>query len=533
MNNRRLQNLIMAAAIAALLAIAACSSNGGEQPPAPTGEPTAQQGTPLAATNTPEGVQGIQSGPGPVGVPSETDLTIEDLVALLESAGIELEEVEIDNSSPYKPLPRAYFTVGRGFVSITKYPSHKFAIAEAASERFDVQQGQRMSYGWDGDPPTERTHVFVVEDMMVTYLGDNPVALDVLVSAGGKLMAGGDNGAMAHGTPRITAYLESRGHEVTLPNTAPNDLGIGLFGRRGETILVNGQPLHIFDFRPTRGTNDFLRAISDDGYTLPNFANEPERVEWELPPRIYATAHVLAIYVGDDPDVIDALRVLGGKPVKGVMEDQPYPFDIEWLVESLNEAGAEAERAGEGAITVNGERVMVRVLPADDELELLERALLTGSLDHQPHMFSRENIEALYIGEDESVLTALRSVLGWVDNGPDKMVVMGLADHLPQEPAPVRSMVVYKSQNNPTAYTARIVTESGGCDHFYGASFERNGTDIKITVINYSIQGACWDFLRTHTHYVFLGNDFEPDVEYTLTVNGLTDPEFRKTFVAK
>jgi hypothetical protein len=538
----------MAVAVAGLLAAAtACSFMGGGKEPSPTPEGAAQAVSSASPSVTGTSVP-TTPPPVPTATPNAPHLDIEGLVALLESAGVELERVEINGASLYERLPLAYFNSGTGNLAITQYPSPQFAMAEAASMRFDTQdQGVRIT--WTGDPPTVRTHIFVIGDLLVKYNGDDSVALDVLVSVGGRRVAGGDYGALAHGTPRITAYLEAHGHEVTIPERPRNYLGIGLFGRRGETVLVNGQELHIFDFRPTG--NPPVSRIFADGYTLPGLDNEPVRMDWELPPRIYAAQSVLAIYVGDDAGVVDALRVLGGQPVRGVMEYELYPFDTEWLVNTLQSVGAEASemrtglgmgQIGHAAILVNGEPVYIQFEqdrppsssgpPILRPLGLLEQAALHEPIAHQPHEFVKDNIRALYIGENEMVLEALRAVLGWGSGGPDKMVLMGLADDLERKLAPVTAVDIYPSGSDPPEYTVKVTSEVG-CDHFYGTEVERDGTQINVFVRNYVTYGACWDIFRSHTHYIFLGNDFQPGVEYTVTVNGLTYSEFQKTFVAQ
>jgi hypothetical protein len=160
--------------------------------------------------------------------------------------------------------------------------------------------------------------------------------------------------------------------------------------------------------------------------------------------------------------------------------------------------------------------------------------MLQGPIAYQPHEFLKDNLRALYIGENESVLAALRAVLGWSRTGAIPQIVMGLADAHLTVLAPIDSAEVYRSQESPPGYTAHIVSTTESCDTFHSVETERNGTEMTITVKNLTpdpeiarayaeaadVAFGCILRAERHNHYIFLGDDFEPGVEYTVTVNG-------------
>ena len=92
--------------------------------------------------------------------------------------------------------------------------------------------------------------------------------------------------------------------------------------------------------------------------------------------------------------------------------------------------------------------------------------------------------------------------------------------------APILEADVLIRESFPPQYAVVVVSElPNGCHQFEGVSMERSGTEIAITVSNrvpVDPNPICTMIYGTHEEVVELGTDFEPGVEYTVTVNDRT-----------
>ena len=92
--------------------------------------------------------------------------------------------------------------------------------------------------------------------------------------------------------------------------------------------------------------------------------------------------------------------------------------------------------------------------------------------------------------------------------------------------APILEADVLIRESFPPQYAVVVVSElPNGCHQFEGVSMERSGTEIAITVSNRvpaDPNPVCTMIYGTHEEVVELGTNFEPGVEYTVTVNDRT-----------
>ncbi|MEX0761123.1 MAG: hypothetical protein WD208_10850 [Dehalococcoidia bacterium] len=515
--------LVIAGALA--LALAACTPKGLSTPiasPVPDGNPA-------QASARSESDQRIT--PSPTVLAEDPELYgIDLMVDYIQSLGVTLELLaESDHGS--HQVPFEYFSAGDGFVRIDEYPTEHFAEVAAASVNL-----------------ADRDDHYRLGNLLVTHGGDDPAITRAMEVAGAELFAGGGHSTLASGPDGLADVLADRGFTVErLEGMAEFEAGIELFSRRSDVLIVNGEPLHLFDFSYRWSPiSAAVRSVSDDGSLVEYRREEPVRIGWDEPHRFYQQDGWIALYIGSDDALLETLREVSGAPFAGERSDTSFPYTVDSFIEAMSHRGLEVMQ-GRGVIgrppyltsdspsallLMNGERVEVFLSLSAWDRPRPGRGH-QGEWPGVPHIYTRENLGAVYVGENPDIINALEAELGWPTNGvaPPPQVRMGLFDDGEVTPAEVVEVSVYSTSPHRPGYMARITTEPG-CGWFHhGHTVERDGAEVRIEVTDVKPPptgenwGCAW-IRRTHPIYVHLGHDFEPGVEYKVIVNG----EVQETF---
>ena len=109
----------------------------------------------------------------------------------------------------------------------------------------------------------------------------------------------------------LVAQLSETGVDVTYQGQA---LERAFFLPAAHPININGQDVRVFTYDSVKALEEDASKISLDGTTL-----DLTSVLWIAPPRFYARGTYLALYVGADEEIIDALESIPVQAVAGMV----------------------------------------------------------------------------------------------------------------------------------------------------------------------------------------------------------------------
>jgi hypothetical protein len=84
------------------------------------------------------------------------------------------------------------------------------------------------------------------------------------------------------------------------------------FAPQGQVLTVNGEDIQSFEFGSAEEANAVAETVSADGSSIGT-----SMVGWIAPPHYYKAGKLIAIYVGSDGDVINALQEAMGSQFAG------------------------------------------------------------------------------------------------------------------------------------------------------------------------------------------------------------------------
>ncbi len=166
-----------------------------------------------------------------------------------------------------------------------------------------------------------------------------------------------------------------------------------------------------------------------------------------------------------------------------------------------------------------------------------------------PHFFLIDNVIALYVGEDATVLSALLAIAGDSFAGspidqskPEPAPTASPGDGpapfpIPTQRAPIESVEVAFLESFPVQHALQIVAGlENGCIEPYGSQAVtttgvdgKNIVEVEVTNVVGPPGTACDASYRMYEGNINLGSDFEPGSEWDVFVNG----EFQISFTTE
>jgi hypothetical protein len=103
----------------------------------------------------------------------------------------------------------------------------------------------------------------------------------------------------------LVAALEAAGASVEVRDKIEQPF----FEVQGQALTVNGQPVEVFEWADEAGREAVSGTITPEG----QFGTT--MVEWTGKPHFWASGKIIALYVGDDAELIDLLTGVLGEPI--------------------------------------------------------------------------------------------------------------------------------------------------------------------------------------------------------------------------
>ncbi|MEX0761122.1 MAG: hypothetical protein WD208_10855 [Dehalococcoidia bacterium] len=248
-------------------------------------------------------------------------------------------------------------------------------------------------------------------------------------------------------------------------------LDTGMFGASASILRVNGQDVQVYEFRYPQDAQRIASGVSPGGGAITNPDGTEVSVPWDGPPHFYLQGNVIALYVGDDEDVVAALDGVAWKFAGA--DSKP--------IDELGDSGGSSDPG----------------FPGDP---------IPVEPDHGN---------------------------GTTPDGNGDLPEPGAVGEMVPAIAPVASVELAVMESFPVQYGVHIVTEQpSGCVEHDTHTVERDGTTINITVTNLEPadpETICTMILKMHETNINLGSDFESGVEYTVNVND----QVQETFIAQ
>lgn len=461
-------------------------------------------------------------------------------VQQLRELGVSVDEPEMRDSTRFG-IPGTFVIVNESeWIEFAQFPTTHFAIAQAAS--FDLDGGRVSGptgggYGL-GVGGGLGNYYYRYGNMLVYYFGNDERITDTFESYGAQLFAGSDN-LLSKGAEAVKTDLESRGFQITDPDLF--DMGMELFGgHRSKYFFADGEEIHIWEYERPSNLSGAPRGISQNGRSIKWRTDPVVRLDQEATPWFFEQGNSIALYIGDNQEIVDALRDIAGREFAGGRLDETYPWTADDLQELLERRGLivkrqEPENPG-SFLTTPSETWLLNDVPV--EVFVFEGPSLTGydpSLSGDrphatPYLFEKANAAIHYIGDDPAILNALEEVFGWSRNAGELPIERMELAKGEVEAATVNSVEAYSRSPHMDGYVAKITSENGGCVRYHGHTVERDGERFIITVTNRdyatawgpppddgTIRGCTLD-LRFHTTYVAL-DEIDHGALYTVEVN--------------
>jgi len=78
-------------------------------------------------------------------------------------------------------------------------------------------------------------------------------------------------------------------------------------------IDINDDNIFVYEYKDSKQMEEDLNTISDDGSMVGN-----AEISWIKPPHLYKSGNIIAIYVGDNKEIIDLINKILGQQFAGV-----------------------------------------------------------------------------------------------------------------------------------------------------------------------------------------------------------------------
>jgi hypothetical protein len=106
----------------------------------------------------------------------------------------------------------------------------------------------------------------------------------------------------------LAAALREKGMVVELGTVIDQPY----FEPDAQVLAVNGEQLQVFEFADGAAAADAAETVSEDGTTIGTTS-----ISWIGPPHVYRAGNLIAIHVGEDTAVRDALNEIMGPQFAG------------------------------------------------------------------------------------------------------------------------------------------------------------------------------------------------------------------------
>ena len=352
-------------------------------------------------------------------------IDVDALVGLLREAGVTAEQTGDIVEQPFFTATGQILKTNGEDVQVFVYDTVEAAEEDAALVSADGSTVGTTMLMWVAPP-----RFYTTGHMIVLYVGEDASVASALEATLGGPFAGagadatpsGDLPVFAPDQVSLASLIERlQSLDVTVEETG-DVVQQPFFTPDGQVLKINGEDVQVF----TYDTVDELKAeasqVMPDGFTIGTTS-----VMWVSPPRFYAIARFIILYLGEDPVTIGALdRVLGG-PFAGAnvitvepteqMPIPPNPSDDGTIFELQNPAILVASSEDEVAQLVRrmqdpelGDRLDSVNLEANVVVAVFRGEMRTGGY----------GIEIEQIQVEEGVVEI---VVTLTDPGPDELLL--------------------------------------------------------------------------------------------------------------
>lgn len=235
------------------------------------------------------------------------------LLKALQTAGATVA-VNGQVQQSFLQVPGTQVTVEGQDVQVFEYRDTAAAQAEA-TKLADVLAGKGTTMvSWVAAP-----HAYQAGRLLALYIGDDSATLQRLQQVLGAPIAEQQYLPTTASTPSSANPTASPGAEPLdlqslidalqakgLHVTPGNKVIQPFFSIEGRAYKVNGADIQMFEFPEEAGAQSSMAKLNPDG-------NPPNTmIDWVGPPHFYQAGRVVALYVGDDQKIMDALTAILG-----------------------------------------------------------------------------------------------------------------------------------------------------------------------------------------------------------------------------
>ena len=351
---------------------------------------------------------------------------------------------------------------------------------------------------------------------------------------------GQDSGGIVSGRDALFESLQRSGLEVD----RGEEFSSSFFKPTGEIMRVSGEDVQVFEFPSSAHAEAAAGGVSPSGTTIASANGSVSSVLWVAPPHFYRVDNVIAIYIGNDAEVLNLLEERMGPQFAGRIVS-----GRDALFESLRRNGLEVNRGEEVSqpffkptgeiMRILGEDVQVFEFPSAARAEAAAGgvspsgssiASADGSVSSvlwvaPPHFYRVDNVIAIYIGNDAEVLNLLEERMG-----PQFAGRPGVANESPdremvREPAPIESVELRSSEAEPTRYVLHVEfgLRNGCIEPVEPGEYEVLTSfppQVSVNVLAPADKEmACTEQYRTASAEIELGSGFWPCLVYAIPVN--------------
>jgi len=326
---RKLRTVL--AIVALLLPLVACGAaetGGASSAPSAqptnarvaTAEPTVEQATMVAPTQASAGA--TEPSGGGTAVASHGG-PVKDQVSLIDALRQAGATVTIGDQieQPFLSVKGTQISVNGVDVQVFEYPDEAAAQADAAKLADTLAGRGTTMLNWVASP-----HAYRAGRVLALYVGDDPAILKLLQQVLGapfaeQQLSAPSTGTTAPAAPSVTSQgdstvtdraslmeaLQGRGFDVQ----PAGEVRQPFFEVSGTVLKVGGADVQVFEFADAAAAKEAMSTIGPDG-------NPPTMmIDWVAAPHFYQAGKIIALYVGEDNAIIEALTKTLGAQVAG------------------------------------------------------------------------------------------------------------------------------------------------------------------------------------------------------------------------
>ena len=261
--------------------------------------------------------------------------------------------------------------------------------------------------------------------------------------------------------PRLADELRSAGAEVE----PGSDIRQPFFSVPGRVLTVNGSDVQIFEYPNIEAAQAEASTVAPDGSSIGT-----TMISWVATPHFYMSGTLIVLYVGEDPALQRLLEKVAGKVVV------PTPGIPRWLTDLIQRLENDPVANPPASVTqYNYKSQIVYFVPqrccdifsdlyaADGNIIAQPDGGISGQGDGRALDFFEERENERLIWEDKR------------QDAPDSVQVL----------APIESVELNIAESFPLQYFLAVVSGlPNSCHTFGGYTVTRNGTDVRVRVLN-------------------------------------------------